>query len=477
VVYTFQQLFSVSASQQLMDNFARASGIGVVIAAPDGPPITVPSISSPLCKLIMSTQAGRRNCARFIAFLSHGRERRPELRSCMAGLHTWTTSIMVEGRHIASLLVGQVLNTEQEIGPTLDYCKSLGIDEHASREAFNGTIKMTKSRFTYLCEFIHQSGSLLSNLLLQNLRQCETIRKNTEIEALLAKEKEFFQTTINSIGDAVITMNMDGIVMTMNGAAEVLTGFMRQDAIHRPFSQTFVLLHEKTRKRFNCSVKGRLEKSSSVASETYLLQAGDGSEKHIAFNCSPIQDTNGHRLGAVLVCRDISASKKQTEKMEYLSYHDSLTGLYNRAFFEQACDSMQQKGIVPVSVIMGDANGLKNTNDFYGHAAGDILLKTIADAFKHACRSDDIVARWGGDEFTAALPGLTNRRAKAIMRDIHTYCAAAQGSQIKISVALGLATKESPETTLSDVLNIAEKKMYRAKRRYKLRNLARAFYI
>ena len=291
----------------------------------------------------------------------------------------------------------------------------------------------------------------------------EVIRKNVEIKVLLAKEKEFFQTTVNCIGDAVITMGVDGFTITMNDAAEAITTYTRKYAIGKHYSNVFALVHEKSRNQLEYLLERNIEEGIAVASEEYLLLAGDGSERHIAFNCSPIRGEDGAALGAVLVFRDISELRKQTKKMEYLSYHDSLTGLYNRAFFEHTCETLQMKQVVPVSIIMGDANGLKYANDVHGHAAGDLLLRTIANAFKSACRSDDIIARWGGDEFVAILPGLTHRRAHAIIDDIHKYCATAQIDPVKASVSLGLATKASPETPLAEVFKSATEKMYVAK--------------
>ena len=292
----------------------------------------------------------------------------------------------------------------------------------------------------------------------------EAIRKKTETEASLAKEKDFFQATIDSISDAVVTMNKDGFIITMNDTAETITALNKKHTIGRHISNAFVLFPGETLERFQSLIEKSLAVDSpSSASETLRLQTGDGLEKHISLNSSPIRCADGKTLGAVLIFRDVSEQKKQTEQMKFLSYHDSLTGLYNRAFFEQSYKSLQQDNVFPVTIIMGDANGLKHTNDVYGHASGDILLQTIANAFKNACRSDDIIARWGGDEFVAILPELTHKRAKKIIQNINEFCATAKTDPIKVSVALGMATKGSPKTSLDEVLTIAEKRMYKNK--------------
>ena len=300
------------------------------------------------------------------------------------------------------------------------------------------------------------------DVMLNNLH--EAVRKKTETEASLAKEKDFSQATINSISDAVITMNKDGFVITMNDTAEIIVALGRSYTIGKHISDVFTLSSGEEIGSFRDFIEKSLQADlPSTASETFLMQTGDVLEKHISFNCSPIRSVAGEILGAVLIFRDISEMKKHEEKMEFLSYHDTLTGLYNRAFFEESCKTIDQENITPVTIIIGDANGLKQINDVYGHAAGDILLQAIANAFKNACRSNDIIARWGGDEFAAILPGLTGRRVKRIMQNIHNFCATAKTEPVKVSVALGMATRESLITSLSRMFAIAEKRMYKAK--------------
>ena len=371
-----------------------------------------------------------------------------------------TLAIMLAGIVIAPS-VALLLRTRKLVSHPLNLIKSKIQDIAEDRANLSEQVpSRQRDEIGELAGWFNVLTAKLAGILAE---MSEIIRKNIEIKVLLAKEKEFFQTTVNSIGDAVITMGVDGAVITMNDAAEDLTGFSKKYAIGKHFSYVFSLIHEKSRNRFDLPMKKNLEEGIAVSSESYLLVAYDGQEKHIAFNCSPIRGEGAVAMGAVLICRDISESKLQSKKMEYLSYHDKLTGLYNRAFFEHACEALQQQQIVPVSVIVGDANGLKYANDVYGHAAGDHLLQTIASAFKSACRNDDIIARWGGDEFVALLPGLTQQRANSIMTNIHLFCEETHSDSVQVSVSLGVATKDSTDIAIAAVFKAAEEKMYEAK--------------
>lgn len=105
-----------------------------------------------------------------------------------------------------------------------------------------------------------------------------------------------------------------------------------------------------------------------------------------------------------VIVSDITDRKNKEKNMLYFSYHDYLTGLYNRRFYEEELKRLDTERNLPLSIVMGDVNGLKYINDTFGHLMGDDLLMKVADSIKKACRSDDIIARLGGDEFVILLP-------------------------------------------------------------------------
>lgn len=161
--------------------------------------------------------------------------------------------------------------------------------------------------------------------------------------------------------------------------------------------------------------------------------------------------------------RDISERKQLESKMEYLSYHDQLTGLYNRRFFEEELLRLDVKRNLPLTIIMGDVNGLKLVNDSFGHTVGDKLLKKVAEVMTAGCRSDDVIARLGGDEFVILLPRTDKHEAKEIVKRIKERAVNEKVESVDISISFGYETKRASTEKIEDILKKADDHMYEKK--------------
>jgi diguanylate cyclase (GGDEF)-like protein len=150
-------------------------------------------------------------------------------------------------------------------------------------------------------------------------------------------------------------------------------------------------------------------------------------------------------------------------KIEKLSYYDSLTGLYNRRFFEEEMKRLNTTRNLPMSIIIADLNGLKIINDSYGHEKGDQILVQAAQILKSSLREEDILARYGGDEFAVLLPKTTKQAAERIEKRIKEKCKKTKNDLIPISIALGRATKEKPKQDIEEILKKADDTMYKNK--------------
>lgn len=158
--------------------------------------------------------------------------------------------------------------------------------------------------------------------------------------------------------------------------------------------------------------------------------------------------------------RDISERKKAEQMIQYLSFHDKLTGLYNRAFFEKELLRLDTERQLPISIIMADVNGLKLTNDAFGHLVGDEILKNAGQVLRRACRSEDIIARWGGDEFIILLTNTDYTVALSVCDRIRDECMKVDMKPINLSIGLGYATKTKALQDVTNTIKEAETLMY-----------------
>jgi diguanylate cyclase (GGDEF)-like protein/PAS domain S-box-containing protein/putative nucleotidyltransferase with HDIG domain len=150
-------------------------------------------------------------------------------------------------------------------------------------------------------------------------------------------------------------------------------------------------------------------------------------------------------------------------KIEYLSYHDQLTGLFNRTYYEKEIMRLDDEKYYPLTLVMLDVNGLKLTNDAFGHKVGDELLVKISSVLKAECREEDIVARIGGDEFVMLLPETDAENADEIIKRINNAMLKEQIDNIILSVSVGYAVKRDSKEDINEIFTQAEDEMYRHK--------------
>ncbi|MHB8124391.1 MAG: HD domain-containing phosphohydrolase [Desulfitobacteriaceae bacterium] len=174
-------------------------------------------------------------------------------------------------------------------------------------------------------------------------------------------------------------------------------------------------------------------------------------------------DESGKPIRMVGTFSDISKKKQIEQEIFSLSYTDKLTGLKNRAFMEKILDEMHQYEECRYTILMGDLNGLKYTNDAFGHHEGDKLLCRMADILRECCSDDDINARWGGDEFLILIKNKDKNYSQELIRKIKCKCDEIIEFPVKLNIALGSADKDISHKNKDDVIKKAEERMYRNK--------------
>lgn len=295
----------------------------------------------------------------------------------------------------------------------------------------------------------------------------EMKEKNQELmhaKEVINLEKSLLETTLHSIGDGVISTDQNGNIQLLNDVAEDLTGWGNEEAHGLPFEIIFNIINEFSRNKCSCPVKKVLGSAKiNKLDEGTVLISKNGDELPIEDSAAPILDSTGGIKGVVVVFRDCTDRNRVQAEILHLSYHDQLTGLYNRRFFEETLKRLNTKEHLPLSLVMFDVNGLKLTNDAFGHCKGDKLLQIVANTIKNVCRTDDIISRVGGDEFILLLPKTSYKDAETIIQRIYSTLEQTRLDDLVISVSTGWETKISPEEDIMRIYAKAEENMYRRK--------------
>jgi len=302
-----------------------------------------------------------------------------------------------------------------------------------------------------------------------------TIRDITALKQAkeaLHQEKERAQVTLGSIGDGVITTDLNGDIEYMNSVAEQSTGWKLEDARGKPMPRVFRVIDEKTLEpppdpALQCLQQGE---SSMLAGNLLLIHRYRNQRLSVEVNASPIRDSNAEISGVVLVFHDVTELRGLARKMSYQATHDSLTGLINRREFENrikmSIENVRRDDTRHALCYL-DLDNFKVVNDTSGHFAGDELLKQLTIKLRMELREADTLARLGGDEFGVLLEGCSIEKAEelaeTIRQIVEDFRFVWDNTAFRIGVSIGLVPISSESGTLSDVLSAADSACYVAK--------------
>ncbi len=292
-------------------------------------------------------------------------------------------------------------------------------------------------------------------------RTLELHRTNT----ILEESKNQLRLILDSTAEAIYGIDLEGKCTFCNSSCLKLLGYDSQEEligrnmhimIHHSYSDRTPFPIER------CKIFRAFKQGKGFESDDEVFWRADGTFFDVEYHSYP-QLKEGEVIGAVITFMDITDRKLKEEEIRYLSCHDDLTGFLNRRCFESVRKEVDISDNLPLSVIFGDLNGLKMTNDIFGHSAGDKLIKKSAEMLAGICRESDIIARMGGDEFIVLLPKTKQEEAEKILMRIKSAFSEARIAAIKCSISLGSDTKADPYLSLDEVLLNAENAMYRDK--------------
>ena len=295
----------------------------------------------------------------------------------------------------------------------------------------------------------------------ETARKSEANYKNLYLE--FQRKQILLVSLLDSIPDLIFYKDVDGKYMGCNKAFGKFADMEADKIIGRT---DFDLFDKEMAERFREMDIIMINQKQQQKNEE-LVSYPDGSKVYLDTLKTPYYDPEGHVLGMIGVSRDISERRQKEEKILYLNYHDVLTGLYNRTFFDEEQQRLDTESHLPLSVIIGDINGLRLINDAFGYAEGDKLLVEISKILRECCRAEDIIARTGGDEFSILLPKTDSALARnlfdRIKKTCEEYALNSDNEVYYTSISLGYATKIRQDEPFYQVLKVAEEYMYRRK--------------
>jgi len=292
------------------------------------------------------------------------------------------------------------------------------------------------------------------------------------LEEIQLVEKERAQVTLDCIGDAVICTDASGNITFMNRVAEMMSGWQLKDAAGRTMADCVRIVDAISRKVI-------LDPMSKAASQdrtgtlplNCALISRDGREVNIEDSVAPIHDHDGQVTGAVIVFRDVSATRALEKQLTNSAHHDFLTGLPNRMLLNDRIGqaiALADRQRCHVAVLFLDLDGFKQVNDSLGHLIGDKVLQSVAKRLLECVRSPDTVVRQGGDEFIVLLQELkhsqdavsTVARLLKTMADPHFI----DSHEIHITTSIGVSIYPGDGQDGETLIRNADMAMYFAKK-------------
>ncbi|MYL83102.1 PAS domain-containing protein [Desulfovibrio aerotolerans] len=320
----FEDIFCLDDIQRIQDAFAEAADVASLITDPAGRPLTRPSNFTRLCAdIIRKTEVGRANCLRSDVCLATGRRDGPTIRHCLsAGLLDGGMAIYVGQRHIASWLVGQVLDESADTQTIENYARVIGADEADFRDALSHVPRMSLARFEKICQALHHFANHLSVLAVANFEQSRLIGELRQAHNRIQDRDRNFAEIIEFLPDPTLVVDGEGRVTFWNKALEKLTGVTAADMLGKGdyaygaafYGRPTPLLLDYARgalahpdPRYQVADIGPREIIAEVT-----LTALPGGPRHVWAKAVALCDATGAVTGAIEAIRDVT-ERQQAE--------------------------------------------------------------------------------------------------------------------------------------------------------------------
>ncbi|MHB1153491.1 MAG: PAS domain S-box protein [Eubacteriales bacterium] len=283
------------------------------------------------------------------------------------------------------------------------------------------------------------------------------VTERLQAEEALKESEAKYSSYIENAPIGVFVVDNYGQYVDVNHAAVILSGYSREEMLKMNINDiTADESINEARQNFMW-----LKENGSMSA---VLQYKHKNGSTRWWNINAVKLSYNHFLG---FSSDITDSKKAEDDLVYLIYHDNLTGLYNRKYFEEAKTRLDKAEYLPLTVLIADINGVRLINDSLGYAEGDNLITETSDILTRCCRPEDVLARVGGDEFAMILPNTNSDTAYAVLKKIDDACEFYNQNNksgfYEISLSVGFGTKENTDEDIADITKIADTYLHNKK--------------
>lgn len=283
-------------------------------------------------------------------------------------------------------------------------------------------------------------------------------------EQALYEEKERAEVTLHSIGDGVITTDLQGRVRYLNPVAETLTGCPLAEGVGKPIETVYRVQDQSTGSPLANPARLCLAEDTVISGVNLAqLVRADGRAYAVEETAAPIRGKEGKTIGTVLVFHDVTETREASRKLAYQATHDTLTGLINRREFERQVEEALQDAKTNNThnaFCYMDLDQFKVVNDTCGHIAGDGLLIELATLLRHRVRETDTVARLGGDEFGILMRNIPLNEARALAEDIRNrvrdYRFLWEGQTFEVGISIGVVPIRPDTGAAVDIFSNAD---------------------